>query len=272
MQRNSQPASQINGHKQPAPPSRSLLFLEARAAVDFARMLPPLAKSGLKRRPAEADSLTIVVPGFGSDDNYTVPLRAYLKHNGFQAEGWGLGSNRAGTNYNPRIEDLSERWDVTPQKTYNGEAGVPYLVDRLYDRVRERHEATGKTISLIGWSLGGFLAREVARDLPEAVDRVITMGSPVIGGPKYTAAAKFFTARGQDLDWIEEEVKRREVRPIEQPITAIVSRTDGIVSWDSAQDHHSPGVNHIEVDAAHLGMGFNPEIWGHVLEALRAPL
>lgn len=78
---------------------------------------------------------------------------------------------------------------------------VPYLVDRFYDRVLERHAATGKTISLIGWSLGGVLAREVARDLPELVDRVITMGTLVSGGPKYTAAAPVLLRRGQDLDW-----------------------------------------------------------------------
>jgi hypothetical protein len=47
-----------------------------------------------------------------------------------------------------------------------------------------------------------------------------------------------------------------------------VSRTDAIVDWNAAIDRYSPNVNHIEVDAAHLGMGFNPEIWTHVLEAM----
>ena len=134
--------------------------------------------------------------------------------------------------------------------------------------VVQRHEATGKPVVLIGWSLGGFMAREVARDLPNVVERVITMGSPIIGGPKYTVAAPYFARWGQDLDWIELEIRSREERPITQPIHAIISKTDGIVDWQAAIDRHSPDVEHIEVDAAHLGMGFNQVIWSHITTIL----
>ena len=116
----------------------------------------------------------------------------------------------------------------------------------------------------------GQVARELARDMPDIVDRVVTMGSPVIGGPKYTAVARAFERGGQDTDWIEAEIARRESTPITQPITAIYSRTDGIVGWQAAIDHHSPNVRHVEIDAAHLGMGFNPTIWAEVLSALQA--
>jgi len=91
---------------------------------------------------------------------------------------------------------------------------VPYLCDHLADRVRERHEAGGEPIALIGWSLGGYLARKAARDLPHIVDRVITFGSPVVGGPKCTAAARLFRRYGMDLDWIEAEIAKRERVPI----------------------------------------------------------
>jgi L-rhamnose isomerase len=94
------------------------------------------------------------------------------------------------------------------------------------------------------------------------------MGSPTIGGPKYTAAATYFRRRGMDLDWIEEEIKKRESRPIRQPITAIFSKSDSVVSWQATIDHHSENVTHVEVDAAHLGMGFNPTILAHVVSAL----
>ncbi|GAB5412642.1 MAG: alpha/beta hydrolase [Congregibacter sp.] len=254
--------------KPPSRPKRSLLLLETRAAVDFARMLGPLASASFRPKPVDPSRLVIVVPGFGSGDSYTLPLRRYLRNQGLEAEGWGLGTNLAGTDLPHELSDLSERWDVAPKDEYRGEAAVPFLIDRLYERVAERHAATGKTISLVGWSLGGYFAREVARDMPQIVDRVITMGSPVSGGPKYTAAAGFFEARGQDLDWIEEEVTRRAVRPIQQPITAIVSKTDGIVGWEAAQDAMNPNVRHVNIDAAHLGMGFKPEIWSYVLEAL----
>jgi hypothetical protein len=71
-----------------------------------------------------------------------------------------------------------------------------------------------------------------------------------------------------DLDWIEEEVAGREANPIQQPITAIYSRSDGVVDWRACIDHHSPNVRHVEVNAAHLGMGFNPTIWRHIVQAL----
>lgn len=252
-------------------PDKRLLLLEARAAIDLARMLGPLALASARRKSLRNDSLIIVVPGFGSGDRATFPLRRYLRHNGFAAEGWGLGTNLAGTDMPHQLEDLSERWSFQPREDYRGEAGVPYLVDRFYERVVERYESTGQRILLIGWSLGGYVAREAARDLPGVVDQVITMGSPVYGGPKYTAAAPFFTSRGLDLDWIEEEIDRRAERAIHQPITAIVSRTDAVVGWEAAQDRHNPNVTHIEVDAAHLGMGFKPEVWSHILQALQRP-
>ncbi len=253
----------------PAPPKRSLLLLESRAALDAARMLAPLLAASIRRAPDPADTLVIVAPGFGSGDRYTLPLRRFLKRKGFQAEGWGLGTNLAGSNLKHTQDDISERWNFTHREDYRGEAGAPYLVDRFYDRVLQRHAETGMKVSLIGWSLGGYMAREVARDLPDVVERVITMGSPTLGGPKYTAAASFFVRNGMDLDWIEQEIADREARPISQPITAIVSKTDAIVDWNAAIDRYSPNVNHVEVDAAHLGMGFNPDVWSHVLEAMQ---
>ena len=153
-------------------------------------------------------------------------------------------------------------------RDYNGESSVPYLADRMTERVIERHEKTGMPVTLIGWSLGGYLAREAARDLPDVVERVITLGSPIVGGPKYTAAAETFRKRGQDLDLIEELIHKRESRPIRQPITAIYSKSDAIVAHGAAIDRYSENVTHIELDASHLGLAFNPTVWRHILEAL----
>jgi pimeloyl-ACP methyl ester carboxylesterase len=85
----------------------------------------------------------------------------------------------------------------------------------------------GAPVRLIGWSLGGYLAREVAREHPHAVQQVITLGSPVIGGPKYTAVAGAYRRRGVDLDAIEAEVAVRNELPLDTPITAIYSQSDG---------------------------------------------
>ena len=254
-----------------SPPRRGLFLLESRAALDAVRMIRPLVSASLSRTPEPAETLVVVIPGFGSGDRYTLPLRRYLGRMGFQAEGWGLGTNLAGTNLPHTQDDISERWQFEQRDDYQGEAGVPYMIDRAYERVLRRHRETGMKVSLIGWSLGGYVARELARDMPDVVERVVTMGSPVIGGPKYTAVAKVFERNGQDTDWIEEEIARRESTPINQPITAIYSKTDGIVGWQAAIDHHSPNVRHVEIDAAHLGMGFNPQIWSEVLTALQAP-
>ena len=71
-----------------------------------------------------------------------------------------------------------------------------------------------------------------------------------------------------DLDWIEEETGRREERPIDQPVTAIFSKSDGIVSWPAAIDRYSSTVEHIELDVAHLGMALNPKVWSYVVAAL----
>ncbi|MEM9257292.1 MAG: alpha/beta fold hydrolase [Pseudomonadota bacterium] len=251
-----------------SPPKPSLMLLESRAALDALRMIGPLVRSGLTPKAEPLDTLVVVIPGFGSDDRYTLPLRRYIARKGYQTEGWGLGVNLAGTNLPHTQDDLSDRWEFEQRDRYQGEAGVPFMIDRAYERVLQRHCETGKRIALIGWSLGGYVARELARDLPEVVERVITMGSPVVGGPKYTAIARVFERSGQDTDWIEEEIARRESTPIEQPITAIYSKTDGIVDWQAAIDHHSPNVRHVELDASHLGMGFNPEIWAAVLDAL----
>jgi pimeloyl-ACP methyl ester carboxylesterase len=123
-------------------------------------------------------------------------------------------------------------------------------------------------VALVGWSLGGTIAREVARDAPEAVQQVITLGSPVIGGPKYTAAGGSLARRGLDIDWIEAQVRLREERPVQVPITALVSPSDAIVDYRAAQDHFSENVEHIEIDVAHLGMGINRRVWRIVLERL----
>ena len=248
------------------PPPRRALVGEARAAVDAVRMLAPLAIAGWQRR-IDSEEHVIVVPGFGADDKSTLPLRHYLRKRGFSVEGWGLGRNMAGTDLPHDLDDLMPRWSFNLREPYRGEAGVAYLCDRLYERVLERHQALDKPIALVGWSLGGYLAREVARDL-EIVQRVVTLGSPVVGGPKYTAAAAFFKQRGMDLDWIEDETGRREERPIDQPVTAIFSKSDGIVSWPAAIDRYSSTVEHIELDVAHLGMALNPKVWSYVVAAL----
>jgi pimeloyl-ACP methyl ester carboxylesterase len=256
-------------HSTLSEPLKTLRWRESRAVLDLGRMLAPLL---LPVGPARCKNPqhVIILPGFGADDRIMWPLRRYLRKLGHQAEGWGLGFNRAGTNIKHQLHDLSPGWAIEPVAHYRGEGGVPMLCDQMVARVRERHAVLAKPICLVGWSLGGVVAREVARELPSVISQVITLGTPVQGGPKYTAAAPFFRERGMDLDWIEREVARRDAMPIQVPITAIVSRTDAVVGYAAALDHVSPKVRHVEIDAAHVGMCVNPSAWRIIAQQLDA--
>lgn len=238
-------------------------------------MISPLYMTGLVKAllPSAKESRdnppVTVIPGFGANDASMWPLRHFLNKHGFAAEGWGLGLNLGGRGQIETLHQLSENWDVDRNHPHNGEGEVPYLCDQMRERVEARSEKLGRSISLIGWSLGGYIAREVARDLPDHVDRVVTLGSPVVGGPKYTRTAALFEKRNFDLDWLEAETLRRFDKPIQQPITAIYSKTDGVVGWQAARDTYSPNVTHIEVKCSHMALGVNAKVMNHVLEALK---
>jgi pimeloyl-ACP methyl ester carboxylesterase len=249
-------------------PAHALAWRESRALLDMGRMAwPLLLPAGAAR--AKRRRHIIVMPGFGADDRATWPLRRYLSKLGHHAEGWGLGLNRAGVDIPHTQDDLSPGWAIERVADYRNEGSVPMLCDRMVQRARERHAALGAPLTLIGWSLGGVVAREVARDLPEMVEEVITLGTPVQGGPKYTRAAPFFRGRGMDLDWIEREVHKRDrSRPLTAPVTVIASPSDAVVGHAATRDHHSHNVRHLDVDAAHLGLVFNPTVWRMIADTL----
>jgi pimeloyl-ACP methyl ester carboxylesterase len=129
----------------------------------------------------------------------------------------------------------------------------------------------GRPVRLVGWSLGGYLAREAARDLPHRVDRVVTLGSPVIGGPRYTTTAGFYRAKGTSFDDIDARIAERERNPIQVPITAVYSKSDGVVDWRACIDRTSPHVEHVRVRSSHVGLGFSPEVLRVVATHLAAP-
>ncbi len=255
-----------------APPRRNLLR-EAFAGLDM--IDAPLAF--VEPRSKETRNAAVVVlPGFGANDLSTAPLRAYLARAGFETRGWGLGFNLGGRGLIEKLDQLSDKWDIDASRVHNGEGEVPALIDKVAGWLRaggagaDKEMGRATKLHLVGWSLGGYIAREVARDLPDLVASVVTMGSPVQGGPKYTAIAPYFRARNFDLDWIDEETRRRFDRPITQPVTAIYSKADGIVGWRAAVDELSPNVENIEVGTSHFGIGINRKVWRIVRDALIA--
>lgn len=246
------------------------MWRETRVVFDLAHMLSTMLTGSPQPAAAKSSRPIIILPGFGANDAIMLPLRRHLSSRGHQVEGWGLGVNRAGLDLPHTLADISAGWALSPLRQYRREAGVALLCDRMVERAARRSRQLGRPLTLIGWSLGGTIAREVARDLPDEIAQVITLGSPVIGGPKYTATARALRAKGLDLDWIEQHVALRESRPIRQPITSIVSRSDGIVGWSAAQDHFSPRLRQVEITGSHLGMAFSPVVWREVLAAIEA--
>lgn len=211
------------------PPARTALINEALAPLQFSQLLlqaPALALAPRGRGPV------LVWPGFGAGNSSTAALRAYLSYLGYRAEGWTEGNN---------------------------DGDVLKLLDRLKTNLESRRDS--EPVTLVGWSLGGYLAREVARDCPERVNRVITLGSPVVGGPKYTAVAKAFARRGVSMDEIERLVDERYGVPLDVPVTAIYSKLDGVVAWQACIDDRSPNVEHVEIASSHVGLGFSPHAY-----------
>ncbi len=221
------------------PPNPIGLFGEARWLLELPSLL--LRSPRLARQPRGRGQPVLVLPGFGAGDASTAVLRAYLRFLGYRPRGWGLGLNTG---------------------------DVPHLLSRVVEKLERISAKERRPVALIGWSLGGVLAREAARERPAAARLVITLGTPVVGGPKYTAAAGFYRRQGIDLDAIEAAVEARNQQPLATPVTAIYSRSDGIVAWRACIDRHAPDVDHIEVETTHLGLGFSPQVFEIIAERL----
>ena len=194
-----------------------------------------------KYQPAQSQRKIILLPGFGMGENSMKILQNRLNRCGHQVMTWGLGRNHG---------------KVTP------------LLSAFGKRLIQTFETEQVPIDLIGWSLGGYIAREAARDNPDAVRQVITLAGPAIGGPKYTLCGRFYERSGWDLDKIESTVKQRYETTIQVPIISLYTQSDGIVSWEACIDSWSPDVRHIEVFSSHMGMPYSLEVFQRITENL----
>lgn len=218
-------------------PSRWLLLSEARVGLDLARGLI----SSTRKLP-KGHGPVLVIPGFQASDFETLLLRRKLGALGYSVYGWGLGRN-------------------------HGKTGK--LLPKLVEQVRALHARHALKVKIVGWSLGGVLARDVAREAPEAVEQIITLGSPIAGGPKYTVFADLYRKQGLDIDQLALSADRREAkRSLPCPVTAIYAKRDGIVAWHSCIERHHAGVSHLETSATHFGMPFHPQTLRMIAEAL----
>ena len=186
----------------------------------------------------------VLLPGFTSPEMALLPLATYLKFLGYDASTWGLGINGG---------------------------DVDRLTEEFGERVLEMVETSSQPVTLIGWSLGGVIARETARLYGDAVREIITMGTPLIGGPKYTAVGQLYAMReGLDLDEFERDVHARNSVGLSQPLTVIYSKSDGVVGWQAAQDVYNSQARHVEVRSTHMALGANAKVWRIIADTLAA--
>ena len=232
-------------HAKPSPAVFALEGVRATAEIaSFVAALPCLL-----RLPKGDGRPVLVIPGFTASDTSTEPLRRLLRHLDYDAYEWGQGRN------------------LGPS---------PKIVDGLLERFDSIRRGTAQTVTLIGWSLGGLYSRAIAERSPADVRHVITMGSPFrLAKTQETNAGALFDL----LTPIHGKVRphgtkfRREpyTGPPKVPSTAIFTKTDGVVPWQSCIDEPGRRNENIEVLGAHSGLGHNPAALIVVADRLRLP-
>jgi pimeloyl-ACP methyl ester carboxylesterase len=130
---------------------------------------------------------------------------------------------------------------------------------KLRRRLQTIHEATGRKVSLVGWSLGGVYARDLALQMPEMVRSVITLGSPFTRDVRATNATRLYEALSGETADDHPEIREAIAGDLPVPVTSIYSRTDGIVNWRTSHLRPSGTAENIEIHfASHIGLGVNP--------------
>jgi pimeloyl-ACP methyl ester carboxylesterase len=225
-------------------PAIALLASEpARAFVDlFASRAPRAA------RAAGDGHRVIVYPGLGAGAWSTLRLRSTLAAAGFDTVDWGFGLNRG-----PR-------------------GSLTDWLERLAAAVDDESVRSGRKVSLVGWSLGGIYAREIARVVPHAVRQVVTLGSPFGAEADATHAGWLYRL----LSGSKPPQSRRYLqdlrRPLPVPSTSVFSKADGIVPWQGCLQKEGPRSENIEVPGvSHLGMGTHRAVLALVAERLAQP-
>lgn len=225
-----------------APPSVILMLMEGRALSELSAFW--LMRPWLSMTPRGDGHPVLVLPGLLADDDSTRALRGFLNSHGYTGHGW-----KQGRNYGLRG---------------NVEGDLLARVDELFDRYG------GRKISLVGWSLGGLYARQLAKLLPEKVRCVISLGSPFAGSPESTNAWQVY-------QWVSGAKADDQVLPVglaetpSMPTTSIFSRTHGICAWQSCLNAEGPYSENIEIDGSHCGLGHNPAAIYAIADRLAQP-
>lgn len=178
----------------------------------------------------------LVLPGFATSDSTTIVLRRYLRFLGYDPQPWGLGFN----------------------------FGYDALGDEevLAARLTHAFQAQQRKVSLVGWSLGGIMCRRLAREHPEMIRQVISLGSPFTGDPDAVAIRRIYELVSGEV--VSSPKGRARFARDEQapsiPSVAIWSRSDGITNWRNCCEGSAPHLRNIEIRGSHLGLTHNAEV------------
>jgi len=205
------------------------MLAEVRALLEFnaSILLSPL----LMRAPRGDGHPVLALPGFLAGDLSMAPMRRYLKQLGYDTYAWKMGRNLGGV---------------------SGKRAA------LRNLLTDIHTATGRKVSIVGWSLGGVYARDLALQLPGMVRSVITLGSPFADDVRATNATRLYEALSGETVEHNSELTRAIGGDLPVLATSIYSRTDGIVNWRTSLLRPSATAENIEVHlASHIGLGVN---------------
>lgn len=215
------------------------------------RMMAINWRKVLKMMPEGDGHPVLLLPGFLTSDAYTLALRHNLSKKGYKAHAWEGGLNLG-----------------------LGEKTAEHLSRQLH-RIFE--ESGGRKVTLIGHSLGGVYARELAREFPDLVRGVITLGTPFGLGAKGEEATPkhlrliydFFNPESNHLN--DGDLHSRSLTPPPVPTTSIYSQTDGVVDWRASLNPQSPLTENIEVISSHMGLLFHSHTLAAILDRLAQP-
>lgn len=186
----------------------------------------------------------IVIPGFMGGDRSVKSLTRFLKKSGYQAKTWGMGINLG------NLEDL----------------------DELSEKLEGVFAKTNQKISLVGWSLGGVYAREMAKKHPNKIRQVITLCSPFNGVDEPNNAEWIFSLlnKGKKIEDLDAEWLNQVGVPADVPTTAFYSKKDGVVAWQTCMEKKEDRIHqNIEIDSSHVGVIFNKGVLPIILDRLQ---
>lgn len=219
------------------PPESGLLWSELGVPLDVAKLA---FRGGRLLKAPKLPGVPIMdVPGWRAPEHALGPFRSYLRWLGADARGWGQG---------PITSDPEAR------------------AAKVVPLIRDWAEAAGQPVHLVGFSLGGVVARYLARQAGEAVASVTTLGSPIIGGPIHTVARRRFSP--EENAAIAARVEASESGPLRCAVTVMYAPRDGVVNWRACLDHRNPHAEHHEIDATHFGLGLHPRVWWHTVHTI----